>query len=68
MYKIFEDFGIQIFSENGKYFIEFDSGELVSKMVEIEVSKEDAEKAQESEQSAYEVIIKYQNIEMFGNP
>lgn len=60
--KAFEDYGIKIFTENGKCFIEYDAGEIVAQMDEIEVSKEDAERAQKSADDAYRVILEYQSL------
>lgn len=61
MKEVFSDYGIKILKDNGKYFIQFDGGELVEKTVQIEVSGQDAKLAQQSENDAYEIIIKYQN-------
>lgn len=62
MIKIFEDYGIIIMQNNEKYYIQYDAGELVDKIDTIEVSKEDAEKAQLGEEDAYIVILQYQNL------
>lgn len=64
MIKIFEDYGVEIFAEGEKRYIRFDDGEIVSHFATIEVSHEDAVFAQKSDQDAYNVVIKYQNIEM----
>lgn len=61
MKSIFSNYGIEIFQENGKYFIRTDSGELVSRTLEFEVSKAEAEKAQLGEKEAYEVCMKHPN-------
>lgn len=58
--KIFDDYGIEIFRASGKYFIEVDSGETVSKPIVAEVSVEDSMYAQKSPQAAYEILLKYQ--------
>jgi len=57
MEKIFSDYGIEIFKSNGQYFLRYDSGEIVSRLVDIEISEEDALRAQLSEKDAYWVII-----------
>lgn len=62
MKKIFEDYGIIIMQDNEKYYIQYDAGELVDKIDTIEVSKEDAEKAQIGEENAYNVILQYQKL------
>lgn len=69
MNNIFEDFGITITEENGKYYLTYDSGELVIQIEKIEISKEDAERAMIGESDAYSVILKYQGLknEFHGN-
>lgn len=62
MKKIYEDYGIIIMQDDDKYYIQYDAGELVDKIDTIEVSKEDAEKAQLGEEDAYNVILQYQNL------
>ena len=58
MRTIFEDYGITVLQEGDKFFIRYDSGEIVSKIDMIEVSKEDAIAAQRGEEDAYHVIIR----------
>lgn len=60
----FSDYGIEISMENGRYFLNFDEGELVPKFRTIEISFEEAEKAKLSPKDAYEVIIAFQNKEL----
>jgi hypothetical protein len=60
MEKIFDDYGIEVLKEEGKYYIKYDAGEIVQKIDEIEVSEEDAKLAQRSSEDAYVVILKYQ--------
>jgi hypothetical protein len=62
--KIFEDYGIEIFADGDKRHIRYDDGGIVAHFNVIEVSEEDALLAQQSDEDAYNVIIKYQNIEM----
>ena len=57
---IFQNDWMQILQDNSKYIIQYNSGDLINSIREVEVSKADAEKAQTSDQNAYEVIIKYQ--------
>lgn len=54
---IFTGYGVDIFRRDGKYIIKYDSGEIVSKMVEDEISEEEVLKAQKSERDAYEVLL-----------
>lgn len=58
---------MQIMKEGEQYIIQYNSGDLTNSIEKIEVSKSDATRAQESEQSAYKVIIKYQNIHNSNN-
>ncbi|NMC56634.1 MAG: hypothetical protein GYA50_05385 [Eubacteriaceae bacterium] len=62
MEKIFDDYGIEIIKNEDKYIIKVDSGGLLSKIDEIEVSEEDGIKAQQGPQMATEVLIKYKNL------
>lgn len=59
---IFNEFGIEISFKNEKYYLTFDEGEIAVKMVTIEISEEDAKRAQRSSNDAYQVILKYQNM------
>ncbi|MBM6617089.1 hypothetical protein [Bacillus suaedaesalsae] len=60
---IFFDYGIEISLENGRYYLNFDEGGLVSRFRTIEITHEEAEKAKRSPKDAYEVIISFQNKE-----
>lgn len=55
--QIFTNFGLGIFKRNGKYIVKYDSGEIVSQMLEDEITEEEAQKAQKSERDAYEVLL-----------
>lgn len=57
MEHIFSDFGIEIFKCKGKYFVRYDSGEIVSRLIEKEITEEEVIKAQKSEKDAYEMIL-----------
>jgi len=57
MEKVFEEYGIEIFRDNGRYVLRYDSGEIVSRLEDIAISEEDAFRAQVSEEDAYRVII-----------
>lgn len=63
MKEIFSNYGIVITEKGGKYYLTTDSGGMVSRDITFEISKSDAEKSQISEQEAYWVILKYQNME-----
>ena len=60
---VYKNDWMQIIKKGEQYIIQYNSGDLINSIREIEVSKADALKAQKSEQSAYEVILKYQNLE-----
>lgn len=62
MKKIFEDYGIIIRENDKKYYIQYDAGEFVDAVDTVEISKEGSEKAQLSEEDAYNVILQYQNL------
>lgn len=54
---IFVGFGVEIFRRDGRYIIKYDSGEIVSKLLEDEITEEEVIKAQKSEKDAYEVLL-----------
>lgn len=62
---IYEKDWMQIFNNDEQYIIRYNSGDLMNSMRDISVTKADALKAQESDQMAYEIILKYQNLEQF---
>ena len=58
--KVFCGYGIEIFKTGETYFLRYDCGEIVSKLMEIEISEADAIRAQLSKKDAYQVIIENQ--------
>ena len=64
---IFDGYGIEISEDNGRYYLNYDEGELVPQFRTIEISLEEAEKAKLSSKDAYEVIIAFQNKERRAN-
>lgn len=60
---IAEGFGCQIIKRESKLYIKYDNGEAVSKMVENEITSEEAKKAMMSDKDAYQVIIEAQRRE-----
>ena len=58
--RFFEGFGIEILRRNNQLFIRYDAGHFVIQMVETEITEDEAQKAQISEQDAYEVILETQ--------
>jgi len=61
---LFKNDWLQIGKENDSYEISYNSGDHINSIQKIEVSKEDAMLAQQSDRDAENVIIKYQNINM----
>ena len=59
MESLFCNYGIEILKKDGKYYIRFDSGELVSAMKKIEVTEKDASLAQRDEKTAYHILLNY---------
>lgn len=64
---IYKNDWMQIKRKNERYIIQYNTGDLANSINEIEVSKADADRAQESGKCAYEVILKYQNLQHFPN-
>lgn len=60
MEQIYSRYGITIIKYNEKYFLEYDSGEIVSVIKKIEVSEQEAKELQELKdgKSIYEYMIK----------
>jgi len=65
---LFENDWMKIIKQDDNYIIQYNSGDLIDSTQEIIVSETDAIKAQESSHSAYEVVIKYQNMQRETNP
>lgn len=57
MEPIFSGYGIEIFKRDGKYYVRYDSGGIVSRMIEKEITEEESIKAQKSGKDAYEMLI-----------
>lgn len=60
---IFTGYNIEITKDGGKYFLTFDEGRYIIKYRTIEISKEEAKRAQESAEASYKVVIDFQNRE-----
>ena len=63
MIQLYSNFGITIVQRNDQYFMYYDSGEIVSKMKEIEISELEAKELQEQkdEDAVYKYMIKNLN-------
>lgn len=60
---ISDKFGCLIIERGKKIFMRYDSGDFASKMVESEITMEEAAKAVVSEKDALDVILKTQQRE-----
>ena len=58
---IFDERGVKIFLRDGKYFMESDMGHFAEEYVEIEISKEDAEKVMQDASYSTKLFLNYQN-------
>lgn len=54
---IFSDFGIEIHFRDGSYFLRFDAGEIVTKMVEVEITKEEMLIAKKGRTNLYNLLL-----------
>ena len=59
--KIFEGHGLSLHKREKNYYIRYMAGEIVSRLVEIKVTPEEARQVQISARQANEVVYKYQN-------
>ncbi len=46
MEQIYSRFGITIIKEDEKYFMQYDNGEMASKIIQIEISEQEAKELQ----------------------
>lgn len=60
MEQIYSRFGITIIKQDDKYFMQYDSGEIVSVIKKIKISEQEAKELQEIKEgkSVYEYMIK----------
>ncbi|TCL54622.1 hypothetical protein EDD76_11945 [Kineothrix alysoides] len=63
MEQIYSNFGITIVKQDEKYFMQYDSGEMVSTIKKVELSEREAKELQEQEDgnAIYEYMIKNLN-------
>lgn len=63
---IYNQFGIEILKENDSYFIRYDSGEIASKIIKIEITEEEAKEIQQqmTDQAMYNYLIRNLNDRM----
>lgn len=59
--KIFEGHGLSLHKRENNYYIRYMAGEIVSWLVEIKVTPEEARQVQIGARQANEVVYKYQN-------
>lgn len=60
---LFSKYGILITKKYGRYLLSYDDGGLFVRYRTIEVTPEEAEKAMQSPEEAYEVLITIRNRE-----
>ena len=65
--KIFSNYNIDIFKDNGQFVLRYDSGGIVTKLTDIVISENEAKIAQRSSEDAYNIVIKYQNEAKYKN-
>lgn len=63
MEQIYTGFGITILKQDTKFFLQYDSGEIVSSMKKIEISEQEVQALQEqkNEKEMYDYMIKNLN-------
>ena len=66
MQKILEDEGIELYKDNSKYYLRYDSGELMIKMKSLEISAEEAKNVVDDPDSAYSIILTYHDKGIYG--
>jgi hypothetical protein len=67
MQKIMEDEGIELYKDNNsKYYLRYDSGELMIKMKNLEISAEEAKNVVNNPDSAYNIILAYHDKGIYG--
>jgi hypothetical protein len=58
---IFIGHGVEISKQNDKYYLTYDAGEISDRIDTIQITSEEARKAQQGSMEVYKIIIKYQN-------
>ena len=66
MRQILEDEGILLLESNGKYFLQYDAGELMIKLKNLPITEEEANIIMLSPESSYDIIIDHQDKGDFG--
>lgn len=66
MQKILENEGIELYKDGGKYYLRYDSGELMIKMKNIEISAQEAKNVVNDPDSAYKIILAYHDNGIYG--
>ena len=67
MKQILEDEGILLLESNGKYYLQYDAGELMIKLKNLLITEEEAKAIIQKPDLSYDVIINYQDKGEFGN-
>lgn len=63
---IFNEYDVKIHRDNERFFLTYDAGHIIEEYKTIEITKDEALRAQENSKAAYLVIIHHQNVERFG--
>lgn len=66
MKKILESNGIELYQNNNNYFLRYDAGELMIKMKNLLITKEEADNVINNPDNAYHIIIDYQDKGLYG--
>lgn len=62
-----EDTGIKLLKNEGKYYLEYDAGAHMAEKKRIEISLDEAEMCQYSDDEMYHTILYYQNKGVYGD-
>lgn len=66
MRKILEDEGILLLESGGKYFLQYDAGELMIKIKNLLISSDEAQAVMKKPALSYDIIIDHQDRGDFG--
>lgn len=54
-------FGVKIIRKDGSLYARYDRGEIVPDFVDVEITQDECERIQKSENDAYSVLLETQN-------
>ena len=67
MQRIMEYKGIELYKNKNKYYLRYDAGELMIKMKNLEITEKEAHNIINKPDSAYHIIIGYQDKGIYGD-